>query len=383
MTQVEFTTPLPVSAADAFAWHARPGALRRLLPPWQDVRVLSEQPAPGAVSIVEDGGQVELSLAMGPVRRRWVARHQDCRPGESFKDVMEHGPLTRWAHHHAFTATADGCVLSDRVDYELGFPAALVAGGVQRDLQRLFAFRHARTRADLERHAAYPTMPLTIAITGAGGLVGSALVPFLTTGGHRVRTIGRGAADIRWDPARGILDAQALEGVDAVIHLAGENVAQRWSPAAKAGIRDSRVQSTTLIARFIAVLRKPPRVLVMASGVGAYGTHADDAKRSEDAAYGSDFLAGVCRDWETSADPACLAGIRVVQVRIGMVVSAAGGALAKMLPAFRISLGGPIGSGNQWQSWIHRDDLIDVLHRAVMDDRLSGAVNAVAPQTLR
>jgi hypothetical protein len=143
------------------------------------------------------------------------------------------------------------------------------------------------------------------------------------------------------------------------------------------------VQSTTLIARFIAVLRKPPRVLVMASGVGAYGTHADDAKRSEDAAYGSDFLAGVCRDWETSADPACLAGIRVVQVRIGMVVSAAGGALAKMLPAFRMGLGGPIGSGNQWQSWIHRDDLIDVLHRAVMDDRLSGAVNAVAPQTLR
>jgi uncharacterized protein len=383
MTQVEFTTQLPISAAEAFAWHARPGALHRLLPPWQDVRVVSEQPAPGATSIVENGGQVELSMPMGPVRRRWLARHQDCRPGESFTDVMERGPLTRWAHQHAFTPTADGCVLSDRIDYDLGFPASLVAAGVRRDLKKLFAFRHARTRADIERHAAFPTTPLTIAITGAGGLVGSALVPFLTTGGHRVRTIGRRDADIRWDPARGTLDAKALEGVDAVIHLAGENVAQRWSAAAKARIRDSRVQSTALIARSIAALQKPPRVLVVASGIGAYGTHDDDAKRSEDAAYGSDFLAGVCRDWETAADPARVGGIRVVHARIGLVVSAAGGALAKMLPAFRLGAGGPIGTGNQWQSWIHRDDLIDVLHRAVMDDRLSGMVNVVAPQTLR
>lgn len=387
MTAAEFSTTLPVSAADAFAWHARPGALQRLLPPWQSVRVVSQQPAPGAESIVADGGRVELSIPAGPLRRRWIARHQDCRPGESFTDVMEHGPLRQWIHQHRFTATTDGCTLTDHIEYDLGFPAGLVAGAVRRDLVRMFAFRHARTRDDLRRHAEYPAKPLTIAITGASGLVGTALGAFLTTGGHRVRTIGRAGAgqqaDIRWNPAVGTIDAAALAGVDAVIHLAGENVAQRWSAAAKQRIRDSRVQSTNLIARTLAALPTPPPVLVVASGIGAYGTHSDDAARDESAAFGDDFLAGVCRDWEAAADPARAIGVRVVHVRIGMVISAAGGALAKMLPAFRAGAGGPIGNGQQWQSWIHRDDLIDVLHRAVMDERVRGIVNAVAPQTLR
>lgn len=383
MTEVVFSSPLPVSAAEAFAWHARPGALRRLLPPWQTVRVIAEQPAPGTTSIVADGGRVELSVPAGPFRRRWVARHQDCRVGESFTDVMEHGPLARWVHHHRFTPAAQGCTLSDHLTYDLGFPAALLAGSVRRDLVRLFAFRHARTRDDLARHAEHPTTPRTIAVTGANGLIGSALVPFLTTGGHHTRSIGRGAADIRWDPTRAQLAADALTGIDAVIHLAGENVAQRWSEAARSRIRDSRVQSTALIARTMAAMAKPPRVLVLASGIGACGTHEDDAERDENAPYGDNFLAGVCREWEAAAEPARAAGIRVVVVRIGMVVSAAGGALAKMLPAFRAGMGGPIGSGRQWQSWIHRDDLVDILHRAVMDDNLRGVVNAVAPQTLR
>lgn len=383
MPVTEFTTTLPASADAAFAWHARPGALQRLLPPWQDVRVVSQQPAPGADSILADGGRVELSVPIGPLRRHWIARHQECRPGESFTDVMERGPLRRWVHRHRFTPTDGGCTLSDQVDYDPGFPASLVAGRMGRDLARLFAFRHARTGDDLRRHGEHPSRPLTIAITGASGLVGSALMPFLTTGGHCVRTIGRGDADIRWDPAAGTIDAAALGGVDAVIHLAGENVAQRWTPATKQRIRDSRVQGTSLIARSLAALPTPPGVLVVASGIGAYGTHDDDVARDEAAPFGSDFLAGVCRDWEAAAEPARSAGIRVVHVRIGLVVSAAGGALGKMLPAFRAGLGGPIGGGRQWQSWIHRDDLVDVLYRAVVDGRLRGIVNAVAPETLR
>lgn len=384
MPVIEFTTTLSVPAATAFAWHARPGALQRLLPPWQDVRVISQQPAAGADSIVADGGRVELSVPAGPLHRRWVARHQDCRPGESFTDVMEQGPLRRWTHQHRFAAHADGCTLTDQIDYGLGFPASLMAGSVRRDLERMFAFRHARTREDLRRHAEYPATPVTIAITGASGLVGSALAPFFTTGGHRVRSIGRAGpgqqADIRWNPAAGTIDAAGLAGVDTVIHLAGENVAQRWSAAAKQRIRDSRVQGTGLIARTLAALPTPPSVLVVASGIGAYGTHDDDVARDESSAFGNDFLADVCREWERAADPARAAGIRVVHVRIGLVVSAAGGAIAKMLPAFRAGVGGPIGSGRQWQSWIHRDDLVDVLHRAVLDPHLAGVVNAVAPQ---
>ncbi len=300
---------------------------------------------------------------------------------------MEHGPLRQWVHQHRFVANPDGCTLTDHIDYDLGFPVSLLGGAVRRDLARMFAFRHARTRDDLRRHAEFPTKSLTIAITGASGLIGSALTAFLTTGGHRVRSIGRGTpgnhADIRWNPAAGTIDAAAFTGVDAVIHLAGENVAQRWSAAGQKRIRDSRVQSTALLARTLAALPTTPPVLVMASGIGAYGTHEDDVARDESSPFGHDFLAGICREWEAAAEPARAAGIRVVQVRIGMVISAAGGALAKMLPAFRAGAGGPIGSGQQWQSWIHRDDLIDVLFRAVLDDRLRGMVNAVAPQTLR
>ena len=383
MPVTEFTTTLPVTPAVAFAWHARQGALRRLLPPWQTIRVISEQPTPGADSIVANGGRVELSVPAGPFHRRWVARHQDCQPGESFTDVMEQGPLARWVHQHRFTAAPQGCTLTDHLDYDLGFPAGLLSGTVRRDLTRVFAFRHARTRDDLARHADFSAAPLKVAVTGASGLVGSALVPFLTTGGHQVRTIGRGNADIRWDPALGLLDAAPLDGIDAVFHLAGESVAQRWTAAAKKRILDSRVQSTALIARTVAALKHPPRVLVVASGIGACGTHDDDGERDENAPFGNDFLAGVCREWEAAADPARAAGIRVVHVRIGMVVSAAGGALTKMLPAFRLGAGGPIGSGQQWQSWIQLDDLIGVLQRAMMDDRLSGPVNAAVPQTLR
>jgi uncharacterized protein len=310
MPQVRFASTLPVSPALAFAWHARPGALHRLLPPWSGVRVLSTTPAPGADSVVRNGGRVELSLPAGPFKMRWIALHKDYQSDESFTDVMERGPLARWTHCHRFTPTNEGCTLTDEIDYTPGFPAQLASGRLARDIARTFAFRHARTRDDLARHLTWDQKPLTIAITGASGLVGSALVPFLTTGGHRVLTIGRSGADIRWDPARGLLDASALNGVDAVIHLAGENVAQRWDNAAKQRIADSRVLGTALIARTLAAMSHPPAVLVCASGIGAYGTHDDDGERDENAPFGSDFLAGVCRAWEDAAEPARAAGIR-------------------------------------------------------------------------
>ena len=229
------------------------------------------------------------------------------------------------------------------------------------------------------------TTPLRIAVTGATGLVGSALVPLLTTLGHTVLTLSRSAGPgrILWDPARGQLDAAALDGVDAVIHLAGASVAKRWSAAHKHEILASRVDSTRLLATTLAGLRTPPRVLVVASGIGWYGPHHDDRARTEDDPAGTDFLAEVCRAWETAANPARAAGIRTVHARIGMVLSARGGALTAMLPAFRFGAGGPIGGGRQWQSWIQLEDLIDVLHRAVMDPALSGPLNVVAPDAVR
>jgi len=218
-----------------------------------------------------------------------------------------------------------------------------------------------------------------IAVTGASGLIGMALVPALRARGWTVLTVGRDArADVRWDPAAGTLDARALDGIDAMVHLAGEPIAVRWSAARKRAIRASREQGTALVARTLAALSPRPRVLVSASAIGYYGT-AGDAWLSEEHAGGTDFLASVCAAWERAADPARDAGIRVAHPRIGIVLAAEGGALAKLLLPFRLGLGGPVGDGRQWMSWIARDDLVRLILTTLDDETLAGAVNAVAP----
>lgn len=225
---------------------------------------------------------------------------------------------------------------------------------------------------------------MKIAVSGSSGLVGSALVSFLSAGGHRVSRLVRskpqpGSADVHWDPAAGSVDAAGLEGLDAVVHLAGENIAGRWTPEKKARIRDSRVKGTRLLTETLARLKQAPKVLVSASAIGYYGHRGDEALR-EDSPSGSGFLAEVCREWEAAAQPAAQKGIRVVSLRIGVVLSPAGGALARMLPPFRLGLGGKIGSGRQYMSWIGIDDLAGVIHHAVTNESLRGAVNAVAPR---
>ncbi len=225
---------------------------------------------------------------------------------------------------------------------------------------------------------------MNILVTGSTGLVGSALVPFLTTGGHEVIRLVRsqpraGASEVHWDPATGTVDAGNLEGMDAVVHLAGESIAVgRWTPEKKARIRDSRVKGTRLLCESLARLAQPPKAVVCASAIGYYGDRGEEMLREESVA-GAGFLAEVCRDWEAAADAARQRGIRVVHLRIGVVLSRAGGALAQMLFPFRMGLGGKIGSGKQYLSWIAIDDLIGVNLHALTSDTLQGPVNAVAP----
>lgn len=220
----------------------------------------------------------------------------------------------------------------------------------------------------------------TILVTGASGLVGRALCPELEARGHRVRRLARGKGAGCWDPASGYLDRTVLEGVETVIHLAGENVAQRWTASVRREIRDSRVQGTDLLVRSLLELEARPDV-IMASGINYYGYAEADAK-DEQSALGSGFLASVCREWEAAAAPWAVAGGRLVMVRTGIVLSAKGGALAKMLPPFKLGLGGPIGNGRQQMSWISIGDLVSVYVRAVEDSALVGAVNAVAPKSV-
>jgi hypothetical protein len=379
---------LSAPARAVYEWHARPGAFERLAPPWQALRVVER------CGGIEDGGRLVFDARFGPFTRRWVAVHRDVVPGERFTDEQVRGPFAAWIHTHRFVPAGEAASrLVDEVEYRLPFGAAGAALGgafAEREIARLFRFRHRRTSDDLARHAAYAARPrLTVAMSGASGLVGGALAPFLATGGHAVRPLVRraaapGSGEIAWDPARGTIDAAALEGCDAVVHLAGENIgAGRWTPARKAAIRESRVASTRLLCETLARCARPPRVLVAASAVGWYGASGGDDARDETAPAGSGFLAELTRAWEAALEPARAAGIRVVALRTGVVLAAQGGALAKMLPAFRAGAGGPIGSGRQWMSWIALDDLVGIAHAALFEESWSGPVNAVSPEPVR
>lgn len=224
---------------------------------------------------------------------------------------------------------------------------------------------------------------MNVLITGSTGFIGSALVASLTAGGHRVMRLVRSkpapaAGEVFWNPAIGSIEMPGLEGMDAVVHLAGENIAERWTAEKKARIRDSRVNGTRFLSDSLARLAQSPQVLVCASAIGYYGDRGAE-RLTEDSAPGSGFLAEVCREWEGAAEPARQRGIRVVHLRTGIVLSPTGGALAKMIPPFRMGVGGRIGSGNQYMSWIAMDDLVGIFHHVLTTETLHGPVNAVAP----
>jgi uncharacterized protein (TIGR01777 family) len=381
---VERTSTLPVSPEEAFAWHERPGAFERLTPPWERVTVLERSGG------IRDGARTVVVVRVGPARFRWVAVHRDYVEGRRFVDEQAEGPLSHWVHEHRFEPETSGATrYTDRIEF--GPPFGTVGEVAGRGLirpraERMLAYRHATLRDDLATHARpREHAPLRVAVTGATGLIGSALVPFLTTGGHQVTPVTRrrGLPDaIHWDPAAGVIDHARLEGMDAVVHLAGENVGARWSEHRKRRIRDSRVEGTMFLAEALGNLRRPPRVLVSASAMGIYGNRGDEVLAEDAVPEGppADFFVDLGRDWESAADPALAAGIRVVNPRFGLALTPAGGALGRMLPPFLLGVGGPLGSGKQWVSWISIDDAVGVIHHALFTDELTGAVNAAAPE---
>lgn len=363
---LEWIQDLPYPAEEVFAWHARPGAVHRLSPPWQPIRVVRE------ASSLRDG---EAVFAL-PAGRRWVARHDPDGyiPGEQFVDELVSRPFVapvRWRHEHRIVPAAHGASLTDRV----------ATTAPRRFVEPMFGYRHRQLAGDLAAHTWARSLrpePLTVAITGASGLVGSALSAFLTTGGHRVVRLVRhpagGPDERRWDPTSPASDL--LEDVDAVVHLAGASIAGRFTDEHRAAIRDSRIEPTRRLATLAA--RSGTSTFVSASAIGLYGADRGDEPLTEASERGEGFLADVVADWEDAAGVAA-ADCRVVTVRTGIVQSPAGGALALLRPLYTAGLGGPIAGGTQWQSWIGIDDLLDVYLRALVDTRLTGPVNAVAP----
>ena len=376
--------PVPVEAL--WAWHTRPGALERLLPPWDPVRVV------GRTGGLANGTQVTLSVPFGPLRLRWTSEHRDVDPPNGFVDAQVAGPFAHWEHLHAMRAEGPAASsLEDRITFE--GPAGPVGRAVARRsvaarLPALLRYRHETLAADLAAHARVADRPrLTLGITGASGLVGTALRHFLTTGGHRVvrfvRGGGAGAGGpdvVAWDPQTGFPSPDRVPALDAVIHLAGAGVAdRRWTPQRMALIRDSRVQGTSSLAKALAALPRPPRTLLCASAIGFYGFDGR-TPIDETAPMGGGFLAAVCGRWEAAADPARAAGLRVAHLRLGLVLTPAGGILKPLSRVFRAGAGGVVGSGTQGMSWVGLDDVIGAFHHALFDDRIAGPVNVTAPE---
>ena len=378
-----------VPAEALFDWHNHRGAFERLAPPWQPVRLERFEG-------IRDGQRAVIKLGPGPASLTWIAEHHDFVAGRQFRDVQVKGPFARWHHtHRVIPDGPDASVLEDDVDYRLPLaPLSQWVGGRQaeRQLARLFAYRHRVTQEDLRRHRDAGLSPLDVAITGSSGLLGEALVAFLTTAGHRVTRLVRSPAAVAryadraderavyWNPARGEIDAAALEGVDAVVHLAGENVfGLRWSDAKKRRILESRAVGTRFLSGTLAALERPPATFLSASASGYYGDRGN-AVVTEAEASGDGFLAEVCRAWEAATEPAAAAGIRTVPLRIGVVLTPSGGALGLALPAFLAGLGGVVGDGAGYFPWVALDDVLyAVLHLLAQPD-VDGPVNLSAPE---
>jgi uncharacterized protein len=371
---LRFSSVVDAPQDEVFAWHARPGAITRLMPPWPPVQVEQE------AGSVRDG-QAVLRL---PAGLRWVAAHQpgDYHPPHEFTDVLTSLPLAAvatWRHTHQFAPAGPRATrVTDVVQTPL-------PPGV---LRPMFAYRHRQLAGDLAAHTrARELCPdrLTIAVTGSGGLIGTALTALLSTGGHQVirlvRRPPRHGGERHWDPDDPASDL--LSGVDAVIHLAGASIGGRFTPGRKQEIRDSRVIPTRRLAELAAVTTPGLRAFVTASAIGIYGPDRGDEVLTETSARGDGFLADVVAGWEDATAPAAQAGLRIVQVRTGIVQSPRGGMLRLLCPLFEAGLGGRLGSGRQWLSWIGLDDLLDIYLRAVTDQVLSGPVNAVAPVPVR
>ncbi|MDC1420238.1 TIGR01777 family oxidoreductase [Euryarchaeota archaeon] len=394
-TNYKHETVVNADIDTTFAWFEHEGSFRRLMPPWevaQEVRAddslevgsqrVFKFPAPGAPFI----------------NLTWVAEHTGYDKPNYFADTMVKGPFWKWDHDHYLKEENGVTTVVDDVTYSvpfgpLGMLVDKVLGGslVTGRISSMFKAREFRLKRDLDNHAKFLDMPRKkILVVGSSGLIGTQLVAFLDTGNHEVWRLVRRVADsnkneISWNPDKGEINAKELEGFDVVIHLGGVGIGdKRWSKKRKAAIRDSRVNSTELLSKTLASLEDKPDLFMMASAIGYYGNRGDE-ELDESSTSGEDgyFLTDVCKAWENSANPAKDAGIRTVHMRTGIVISAVGGALGKMLLPAKMGGGGPIGSGKQWMSWISMDDQIYSMYHLMMSEGVSGEYNLTAPNPVR
>jgi uncharacterized protein len=393
-----------ISSNELFRWHIREGAFERLNPPWHQFKVIERK------GNIQNGGTVKIKIKIaGPIHTTWLVKHSDYVEGKQFRDSQIKGLFSSWTHTHLFNSFENSSsILDDHIEYSLpgGMLGETIASPlINKKLNQMFDYRHRLTREDLRVHATANKIrgsdrPMTIGITGSSGFLGSSLIPFLTTGGHRViRFIRHPVSDgiddtfnfknvksIEWNPSSSasLNDEIDNENIDAVVNLSGENIFGRWTKKKKKRIFDSRVNTTQSLCKLLSSIDKPPKVLVSASATGYYGDRGDEilTEESPPSSSSTDFLSYVCRNWEEATEIAKEAGVRVVNLRSGIVLSSSGGMLSKILPIFKLGLGGRIGNGNQYMSWIGLDDLLGFILHAMVDQSIAGPVNAVSPNPI-
>mgnify|MGYP002032902032 CR=1 FL=1 len=383
-------TVVDADVESTFAWFEHEGSFRRLMPPWE---VAEEVRADESLEV---GSQRVFRFPMGPIKMTWVAEHTGYDPPRFFSDKMVKGPFWSWSHDHHLVEESGVTKVIDEVTYQVPFGpvgnlADRILGGllVRRRISRMFTARELRLQRDMAQHSRFSDSPRRrILIAGSSGTIGTQLVAFLDTGGHDVWRLVRrapknGQNELFWDPDSGSLDPGILEGFDSIIHLGGEGIGdKRWSVGRKRAIRNSRVNSTKLLSDAISKMSNKPEVFILASAIGWYGDRGEE-ELNENSSQGSGFLPDVCSEWESAASMVEESGVRTVYLRSGIVLTAIGGALAKMLLPFQLGAGGPMGGGKQWMSWISLDDEIYAIHHLLMSQGSSGAYNLTAPEPAR
>ena len=372
---------IEASVPDLFSWHEKPGAFERLIPPWDPIKIINRE---GGL----EQGFVDMRVRIGPFWIKFLAQHSEYVKNSNFKDVQIDGPFPMWEHTHQFNEAKGGMSeMIDRIDCRI--PLGLLGkiffrGYVKNRVEQLLAYRHSTVHDDFKIANKYKGGPLNIGITGSHGLIGTALIPFLTTCGHKVTRIVRKTPaenEIYWNPKT--MEIDSLEGLDVIVHLAGENVGSgiRWSRKKKKEIYDSRVLGTGLLCRKIATMIRPVKTLVCASAIGYYGNRGDEFL-DENSGPGRGFFTEVVKGWEKATEYASGAGIRTVNMRFGIVLSPKGGALNRMLLPVKFGLGSKIG-GEQWWSWVSIDDAIGSIYHAIMNKKITGGLNIASPFPIR
>ena len=390
MYHYKHETEVEADIDSTFAWFEHEGSFRRLMPPWE---VAEEVRADDSLEV---GSQRVFRFPMGPLKMTWVAEHTAYDPPQFFSDKMVKGPFWSWKHDHHLSESKGKTTVVDEVSYQVPFGSLgnlvdrVLRGMLVRGrIARMFKARELRLKRDMKQHSNFSNGPRKkILVAGSSGMIGTQLVAFLDTGGHDVwrlvrRDIREGSNELFWNPESGELDARVLEGFDAIIHLGGEGIGdKRWSVKRKTLIRDSRVDSTSLLSEAIHSLKNKPECFILASAIGWYGSRGDESL-TENSAVGEGFLPEVCTKWEEAASKVKDCGVRTVFLRSGIVLAATGGALGKMLLPFRFGAGGPMGGGKQWMSWISLDDEIYAIHHLLMSGKSTGVYNLTSPKPVR